>query len=677
MCGIAGEFITQSDGVIDLESIVPMLKVLAHRGPDDWGYYTDHREKAMLLHSRLSIVDLKHGQQPLSNEDGTVWVSVNGEIYGYRQMTRDLEARGHSFRTNSDTEVIVHLYEEYGEAFVEKLRGEFAIALYDEKKSALYLVRDRFGIKPLFYSIERGSLIFASEMKSIFRHSKTRREFDESILFSMLCTSMPPAATLFKNVKQVEPGCFLKATATGDIRQVKYWDLPLLQRDDEDDASETRKEESVVEEFRHLLEESVRLRLHGDVEVGAYLSGGIDSCSVVRLMSLLSDKPLKAFTVGFENRNYDETEQAKMVAEQSGLEHHLIRLGAGDLASHFVESLWHSEIPVFNSHGAAKFLLSAEAGRHVKVVLTGEGADEVLMGYNHFRHQTLLEDVRLHPQSREARRRLNKFLTSERTSTDLVRSKNYQDYERVTSLFGSYPYTILRALDYPRKLKPFFSNSFKERFAAVDHIAELAQHFNSSMLRGLPPVVATQYFFFKTDLANYILNYLGDREEMAHSIEGRVPFLDHKLVEFVCRVPLHLKLKESCNKFLLREAVSDVLPEAVTKRRKKIFLAPSRETLGLQKSNSLFEDYFAPEFVNRVGVFDPKMLSLARQTSRFLPESTRSGWLSGGLLTAALSLHIIYDLFCKNFEASVARFNHSTLDYKLENKSSARSPVIS
>jgi asparagine synthase (glutamine-hydrolysing) len=512
MCGIAGEFIAQSDGLIDRANIVPMISALAHRGPDDWGYYMDRREKALLLHARLSIVDLEHGQQPLSNEDGTVWVSANGEIYGYQQMTRELEARGHRFRTGSDTEVIVHLYEEYGEAFVEHLRGEFAIALYDEKKSTLYLVRDRFGIKPLFYTLERGSVIFASEIKSIFRHAGTTREFDEHALISMLCTSMPPAATLFKNVKQVEPGCFLKATET-QIRQVRYWDLPLLQQADEANSAGRHNEESAVEEFRYLLEESVRLRLHGDVEVGAYLSGGIDSCSVARLMSLLSDRPLKAFTVGFENRNYDETEQAKKVAEASGLEHHLVHIKAGDLASHFAESLWHSEIPVFNSHGAAKFLLSAEAGRHVKVVLTGEGADELLMGYNHFKHQTLLEETRLHPQNREARRSLNDFLINERDSTDIVRTKNYLDYERVTALFGCYPYTILRALEYPRKLKLFLSNSFKEKLAAVDSISELAQQFNPNALRGLSPLVATQYFFFKTDLANYILNYLGDREE--------------------------------------------------------------------------------------------------------------------------------------------------------------------
>lgn len=663
MCGIAGEFVLRGDRLVQEQNVIPMISILAHRGSDEWGYYVNQPRTVMLLHTRLSIVDLAHGRQPLANEDGTVWISFNGEIYDFQRMARELESQGHRFRTKTDTEVIVHLYEEYGEDFVDRLRGEFALALYDQKKSTLLLVRDRFGIKPLYYSVDHSSLIFASEMKAIFRHPKMAAELDYQSLPHIMCGVMLPSETPFKNVRQVEPGCFIRIEDS-EIRQVKYWDFTLPLWVNNKDLAQQRSEEDFVEEFRDLLEEAIRLRLHGDVEVGVYLSGGIDSSSVARTMARLSKRPVKAFTIAFENTDYDEAQLAESVAQQGGLEHHVIRIGKGGLAHHFTKSLWHSEIPVLNSHGTAKFLLSALASRSLKAVLTGEGADELLVGYNLFKHQQLLEELRKAPRTRQARRRLNDFLASEGVWTGITKAKGYKEFDRIIGLFGSYPYTVLRALIFKQKVHAVLSRSFREMIEDSDPVADLAASIDRLQLAVLPPIAATQYVLFKTDLPGYILNFLGDREEMAHSIEGRTPFLDHKLVEFAWQLPLSLKLKNGSDKYILRRAFADLLP-IVSQARKKMFLAPSLESLGLDERNPIFENYFSPSFVREVGIFDPVRLNLVRRAVRCLPRRSYYHKIFEGVLVFALSLHVIYDLFCRNFPKFAEQFSRPALAYDL------------
>jgi asparagine synthase (glutamine-hydrolysing) len=654
MCGIAGEFIFDPQGRVDESIIVPMVSTIRHRGPDQWGYYLGCSGSVLLINTRLSIVDLSNGRQPLSNEDGSIWVVLNGELYGFHDIATDLEARGHRFRTRSDTEVIVHLYEEYGEDFVSHLRGEFAIALLDQRQEVLYLVRDRFGIKPLFYSQLTDSLVFGSEIKAILRHPKARARLDHFSLFHFLHGLLLPEATCFENIQTVEPGCMLRISRSGVTRR-RYWDLRLARE------VVPASEEEAVEEFGRLFYEAVRLRLHGDVEVGAYVSGGLDSTSVAAVAAEVSGRPVKAFTVAFENTKLNEGPAAAEFAKSRGFEHHIVRIGPGDLAPHFERSLWHSEMLVGNSHGAAKLILSELARRHVKVVLTGEGADEALAGYNVFQHIAQLDEVRTHPNDRERRAALDALLKRERFGIALLNNgiipiRALPQYDRVTELFGAYPYAIARTLRFGKAIPLVMSRDFRGEVAGVDPIAEMAERIGRGRMAGLSPVAAHQYYLFKTDLPAYILNYLGDRVEMAHSVEGRVPFLDHKLVEFAFALPLSLKLRDGAGKYILRRAIAERLPSALLVK-KRPFVAPTSETLGLSKGSEFSAHYLDSRAIRNLGLFNPHVIGALRRSLAYLPRGSRALSLTETMLTGVASIQAVNEMFCERFEDSAARFS--------------------
>ena len=653
MCGIAGEFVFDAGDRVASQAIEPMLGVLAHRGPDECGYWLDEAGKAMLLHTRLSIVDLTSGRQPICNEDGTCWIGVNGELYGFAQIVRDLQARGHRFSTHSDSEIVLHLYEEYGADFAKHLRGEFAVALYDSRREALYLVRDRFGIKPLYYAIRAGRIIFGSEIKAILCHPLVRGELNEETIHSMLSTVVPPRDTLFRDIQHLDPGCYLEV-AGGRVTQHKYWGLLLAGRAAADGRHPDERE--AVARFRELLFEAVRLRLHGDVEIGTYLSGGIDSAAVAAVAARLAGTRMKAFTIGFGDPNYDETRYAADLARHAGIEHHVLSAGPGSLADHFQESLWHCELPVMNAHGAAKFMLSQLAHQYVKVVVTGEGADELLMGYAQFRHQQLLDQLRANPRDRVARENLQHFLGNEGVQFGVTTARAYSQYERATQLFGTYPYLFLRtrqAAGVNRVLAP----EFLARLQGHDAAAALSERLDRPEMAGLPPLAATQYVLFKTDLVGYILNVLGDRAEMAHSVEGRLPFLDHHLVEYVGSLPSDLLARNRCTKWLLRESVRDLLPASILQRRKKQFLSPSAEVLGLHRRNPMIDYFLSAEVARRVGVFRPAALAVARRILRLLPRRSYAYGICEGLIVFALSLHMLHEMFCESFGRYAERYS--------------------
>jgi asparagine synthase (glutamine-hydrolysing) len=655
MCGIAGEFVFQSNGRVAAEAIEPMLAVLTHRGPDECGYWLDDAGRAMLLHARLSIVDLAHGRQPMCNEDGTCWISVNGELYGHAEIARDLRARGHRFSTRSDSEIVLHLYEEYGPDFVKHLRGEFAIALYDSTRQALYLVRDRFGIKPLYYTVCNGRMIFASEIKAILCHPLVKGELNEQTIHSMMSTVVPPTDTILRGIHHLDPGCFLEI-ADGRVTQRKYWRLLLAGRAAGNGHRADPRE--AVARFRELLFEAVRLRLHGDVEVGAYLSGGIDSAAIAAIAARFAGKRMKAFTIGFGDPDYDETRYAAELSRHAGIEHHVLSAGPQSLANRFQESLWHCELPVMNAHGAAKFMLSRLAGEHVKVVVTGEGADELLMGYAQFRHQQLLDRLRSDPHDTRARDALQHFLWNEGVQFGVTTAREYRHYDRAMELFGTYPYSFLRARQAAGARRFVVTPGFLERLNGHDASTALSERLDREEIAGLPPLAATQYVLFKTDLVGYILNVLGDRAEMGHSVEGRLPFLDHHLVEYVGGLPSELLAHDRCRKWLLREAVRDLLPASILNRRKKQFLSPSAEVLGLHRRNPVFDYYLSEEVIRRAGVFRPAAITAARRMLRLLPRRSYVYGLFEGMIVFALSLHMLHDMFCERFRASAEEYSH-------------------
>ena len=661
MCGIAGQFVLGVEGTIDSEKIVPMVSVLGHRGPDEWGYYVDDARRTLLVHARLSIIDLTKGRQPLANEDGSIWVAANGEIYEFERLAADLKARGHRFRTQSDSEVIVHLYEEFGEKFVEHLRGEFAFALFDARRQELYLVRDRFGIKPLYYSTAAGSLLFGSEMKALFCHGGVAVELEGLNIWRNFGGVLPPGETLFRNVRQVEPGTMLVADRRG-TRRVAYWDLVnggALEASAPGDADG----EASAAEFRRLLEESVRIRLRSDVPVGIYLSGGMDSSTVACLVARMAAQPVKAFTIGFDDADYDETDSARRLAETYGMEHHVLRIQRRDLAAHFPRSIWHSEMMVANTHGTAKLLLSELAHRHVKVVLTGEGADELLAGYDRFKHQACLEAVARDPHDRLARKRLKEFLAKQRVWTGMAAARAYPNYQQVVDKFGVYPYPVLEMIAHQTKALRILSRTFRRTAKSVASMDDLAGWLDGAKLAGLSPLAATQYMLFKTSLPNYILNYLGDRQEMANAIEGRLPFLDHKLVEFAWRLPDHLKLRDNQEKYILHRAMADLLPEGL-RRQKQMFLAPPIDPLESDEWRELVEVYLTPARIRDVGVFRPTVLRAMLRGYRFLRRGSYNRRLCEMCIMEALSLHILDDLFRRNFQASVDRFARPAAGYR-------------
>ncbi len=662
MCGIAGEFIFDPAGRVDESRIVPMVSAIRHRGPDQWGYYLGCSGSVLLINTRLSIVDLSNGRQPLSNEDGSVWVVLNGELYGFQEIAKDLESRGHRFRTRSDTEIIVHLYEEYGEDFALHLRGEFAIALLDQRKEVLYLVRDRFGIKPLFYSRLSDSLVFGSEIKAILGHGKARARLDHFTLFHMLHGLPLPDATCFENIRAVEPGCMLRISRS-TITGRRYWDLPL------DGQTVPGTEEEAIEEFRRLFHEAVRLRLHGDVEVGAYVSGGLDSTSVAATAADLSGRPVKAFTIEFDNKLLNEGQAAAEFAQSRGFEHHTIRVGLGDLAPHFERSLWHSEIAVSNSHGTAKMILSELARRHVKVVLTGEGSDEALAGYNVFQHIALLEGVRTDPRNPARRAALDALLSKERSgiallNTGILRIRALPDYDRIVGLFGAYPYAMARALRTANKVRFVMSGDFRREMAGIDPIAVMAERIGRGSMKALSPLSAHQYYLFKADMPSYNLNCLGDRVEMAHSIEGRVPFLDHKLVEFAFSLPVSLKLRNGAGKYILRRAIAERLPFAL-EVKKRPFVAASSETLGLDRGSDLSRHYLDSRVIRKTGLFNPQVVAGLRRSLPYLPRGSRLLGLTEAVLTAVVSIQALDEMFCDRFADSAARFNLARPDSTL------------
>lgn len=658
MCGIAGAININTLKPLSAPDLIPMIHCLHHRGPDEWGYYINQSASVMFAHTRLAIVDLKTGRQPLTNENKTLWLACNGEIYQFESLRKDLEKAGHQFKTQSDSEVIVHLYETYGEQFFKYLRGEFAFVLYDARQGISYLVRDRFGIKPLFYTISNGVLCFASEIKSLLRYPGVLAELNHEYAYHLMHGILMPGETTFKNIFQVKPGCFLKVKQN-ELNEHPYWELPLEQPIETPSISD----EAYVEEFAHLFDESVRIRLQGDVEVGAYLSGGVDSIATAKTMYKVKNNPITTFTIGFNHPQYDES-NAVQDMNTHHFRKHFIHIEQQALAPHFIKSLWHSEIPVLNTHGTAKFLLSSFAHQKLKVVLTGEGADELLLGYNQFKHLQLLEHLKHHPKDKAAAKLLHKFHREQGMLSGIMKSRKLPHYKATSALFGAYPYIALRKHLLQRRLRHLLSKPFLAAHQHLDSLNILSDALAHPPNHNYSSLALTQSTIIKTDLCNYILNYLGDRQEMAHAIEGRTPFLDHHLVEFLAKLPLSMKLNAEHDKYILRKSMLNDVPTALN-IPKKIFFAPTLDTLGFNQQSTLFDSYLSNENIKEVGIFDVHAINILKKLIQLLPKQTELYLLCEMLFTTVLSLHIIHDLFCKNLEHSVSRFTNSQLNYDL------------
>jgi asparagine synthase (glutamine-hydrolysing) len=564
MCGIAGIVAIDRLAPADQARAAAMNAVLAYRGPDGAGLQTDHL--AVLAHRRLSIVDLAGGAQPLSNEDGTIWITFNGEIYNHADVRRELESAGHQYRTRSDTETIVHAYEQWGDDCVHKFRGMFAFGIWDSRKRRLLLVRDRLGVKPLYWALAAGRLLFASEIKAILESGLLAPEPNHQVLSEMLATRyVSSAETCFTGIRKLLPGHRL-VFERGRVSVTKYWDLPL---DGPDPDLVRTSDRELIERFGSLLRESVRLRLMSDVPLGMFLSGGLDSSAIAALMAREMSRPVETFSVGFADRAFSELQYAREVATAIGAIGHEVVINEADFFGALPRLIWHEDEPIGHPSSVPLHFVSALAGKHVKVVLTGEGSDELLAGYGKY-PRTLLN--------------WRAGALWESSVPAAVRSMV------ATSIVPRLPrsigrYAVRSFLAMPRQPAAMF----------LDNFAAMPMRIQRELLepavfgdRVHPYAPSLEYFdhsnggttvlgrLLYTDIKTYLVELLmkQDQMSMSASIESRVPFLDHVLVEFVTRLPDRLKLHGFTTKWILREAVRGLLPESILNRRKMGFPVP-------------------------------------------------------------------------------------------------------
>ncbi len=565
MCGINGIALsTRSRRRLDQDTVVRMRDVIKHRGPDDAGIFVDSR--VGLGHRRLSIVDVAAGHQPMTNEDGSLQIIYNGEIYNHADYRNELEERGHVYRTHCDTETILHLYEDHGARCVEYLRGMFAFAIWDTRKKELFIARDRLGVKPLYFThLDDGSLYFGSEIKTLFEAGAIKPELNFKLLPDYLANHATSGEeTLYRGVKRLLPGHTL-TWRDGDIEINRYWDVSFVKT-----ADENRSDKDFIAEWAELFRTSVRLRLMADVPLGMFLSGGIDSSAIAAVMSGMVDEPIKTFSVAFAEREANELAYARIVAEAYKTNHHEVVVSPEEFFQALPRLVWHEDEPLAHPSSVALYFVSLLASQHVKVVLTGEGSDELLAGYGRYRKTILnLSAGKLYRSFapsvvRDAVRGGVKSLPASRIRQKLMRSFLSVPPDIESIYFDNFAV-------FPLAMQPsLLSDATREQIGLIDPYAGVREVLEQSNAKSL--LDRLLYADIKTYLHELLMKQ--DQMSMATSIESRVPFLDHKLVEFTCSLPERLKLRGGTTKYILREAMKGVLPEQILSRSKMGFPVP-------------------------------------------------------------------------------------------------------
>ncbi|HKS43492.1 MAG TPA: asparagine synthase (glutamine-hydrolyzing) [Blastocatellia bacterium] len=590
MCGICGIAIPKKlNRQVDESRLEAMRDAMTHRGPDDSGVFLGG--SVGLGHRRLSIVDLGGGQQPMSNEDDTIWIAFNGEIYNHASLRPMLENRGHIYRTTSDTETIIHLYEEKGARAVEDLRGMFAFAIWDWKQRRLVLARDRLGIKPLYYTLSNdGVFHFASEIKSLITACAVKAELNYDALADYAANRATSGEeTLFLGIKRLMPGHTL-VWSDGQITIERYWDMSFRKPDYH------QSEDDYVEQFADLFRQSVQLRLMADVPLGMFLSGGIDSSAIAACMSEMVQEPIKTFSVAFQEREANELEYARMVSRAFKTDHHEIIVSPDQFFEALPGLVYQEDEPLAHPSSVPLYFVSKLASEHVKVVLTGEGSDELLAGYDKYRktvyniavgrayHKTAPASfrrlIKRLIETRAGSSRLARTFLSLRPEIEDIYFDNFSVFSRATQMLLFTAQTKERIKDH---------NPYRD---ALDH---LGQTDADSLLDQL----------LAADIKTYLHELLmkQDQMSMAASIESRVPFLDHKLVEFAARLPVKMKLRGLTTKYILRRAMADRLPKEILTRKKMGFPVPVGAWLRGRFTHLLDEYALSPRAMER-GIFE-------------------------------------------------------------------------
>lgn len=640
MCGIAGICalhgnLPPSEGVMR-----GMLAMIRHRGPDQFGLYED--DGAALGNARLSIVDLATGQQPISNEDGRLWIVFNGEVFNHPELRRDLERRGHRFSTACDTEAVLHAYEEWGADCLARFNGQFALAIWDARDRTLFLARDRLGVRPLFYTVAGDRLVFGSEIKAILACPGVRAEADPLVLDQIFTFWSPLSPrTFFRGIEEVPPGHVL-SLRDGRLTLEPYWRLTFP-----DAGSEPRRSlQAWAEDLRDLLIDATRIRLRADVPVGAYLSGGLDSSTLAAIARHHAAGPLETFSISFSESGYDESSFQIRMARHLGTRHHVVHASRADIGRVFPEVVWHTEVPILRTSPAPMFLLSGlvrEQG--FKVVLTGEGADECLAGYDLFKEAKIRRFWAARPDSRLRPALFGQIYP---WISGLVRAGS--PYAAAFFGLGLEETGSPTYSHHPRwrttgRAKRFFSEELEARIREAGADGHLEPPRPAGFDRW-DPLHQAQYLEISIFMSQYLLSSQGDRPAMGHSVEGRFPFLDHRVVVFCAQLPPGLKLHGLEEKYLLKEVSREWLPDEITARPKQPYRAPIARAFFHEASPDYLEELLSPSALREAGYFQPEAVGRLAAKAR---EGRDLGETDDMALAGIISTQLVHWQFLSGF----------------------------
>jgi asparagine synthase (glutamine-hydrolysing) len=639
MCGIAGICHLKGPNHISLDSIKSMTGFLCHRGPDETGIYLD--DQVGLGHARLSIIDLSKGTQPIHNEDSSLWIIYNGEVFNYSELKEDLLRKGHRFYTASDTEVLLHLYEEQGPDCLAQLNGQFAVAIWDAKRKELFLARDRVGIRPLYYTILNNTLIFASEIKSIFANKRVSRRIDPIAMDQIFTfwTTLTPK-TVFKDIYELPPGHYLK-TSNGKVTFKRYWDIPLYPTAEQLDLPP----QEICEHVQELLADAVRIRLRADVPVGCYLSGGLDSSGVTALVVRNFNKNVRTFGIRFESAGFDEGEHQNLMIWHLNVNHTDLKATDEQIGASLPDCLWHCEKPLLRTAPVPLFLLSDVVRRsNYKVVVTGEGADEVFGGYNIFREAKARRFLAKYPSSQKRAELIGKLYPYIFRNPRLKRSLQSfftKGLDRINDPLFSH---FIR-WENTGRIKTFFSQELLEAIGQYDGYHQVRQSLPEAYEQ-TDDLSRAQYLEMAIFLSNYLLSSQGDRVAMAHSVEIRLPFLDFRIIDFMARIPSKWKILGLNEKHILKKSFEKILPKEITSRPKNPYRAPIKQSLLNTMTAEYTEESLSDKSLNEAGLFDAGKVAKLLQKAQKVDDLSE---IDSMALVGVLSSQIIYQQFIQDF----------------------------
>jgi asparagine synthase (glutamine-hydrolysing) len=653
MCGVAG-IVDYRGKAASKPAIESMLCTINYRGPDESGIYCS--PFAAIGNVRLSIIDLAGGQQPLSDPTGRFWIVFNGEIFNYPELRDLLLKKGHRFSTQSDTEVLVQLFAAYGKSCLSMLNGQFVFAIWDKVKEEIFIARDRIGIRPLFYNLSENGFSFGSEIKSLLVQNTISPELSVKNLSQIYTfwTAITPG-TAFKDIFELSPGHFLTYSREG-IKIEKYWDLKFNGIDN------SLTLEKSLEQFHELFYDAVRIRLRADVEVAAYLSGGLDSSSTVAYIKDIEPGVLNTFSIGFDDRDFDESSYQNEAVRYFDTRHKSITCTSEEISQSFPKVIWHTETPVTRTAPAPMFLLSRLVRENnIKVVITGEGADEMLAGYDIFKEAKIRRFWAKQPDSAIRPRLLTKlypYLPQMKQANPAILKMFYgYKLEEIDNPF----YSHLLRWNNSNHIKKHFSNNVKSELDGYSPLENLEEKIPEGFEKwGF--LEKSQWLETSIFMSGYLLSSQGDRMAMANSVEGRYPFLDYRVIEFCNRLPGDFKLNGLDEKYLLKKLMRNKIPESIIKRSKQAYRAPIKSAFFLNKQPEYIREMLSPEYFRKAGVFDYNSIS---NLLLKIGKTGSSSEMDDMVLASVISTHLLYNQFIeKNHESSPHLNNLKTINEK-------------